>query len=450
MATNPTAEAVWNAEDEPLLTDSDRRFLFSLRDHPSAPRFNYACGESLDAEGLQWVHQFEEALRASPPRWRHGRHPEWVELFAERCLSEVPFYQAYGRRRWSADLPCLPRQSLRDRYRELIPRGAPIEEMVEYYTSGTTGNSLQVPSHPVTAACYLPLLRKAVEARGGQLRGGSGTVAIMLVFYQEQTLTYPSISKVLGGAAFLKLNLHENQWTSPAARKEYLELHNPEVLSGNPLSLTELARLDIRLRPAAIVSTSMAMLPGDRREIEERFGCPVVDLYSMTECRCVASLSGDDRYDLLAHDVFVEVLDPEGRLCGPGERGEITLTGGRNPFQPLLRYRTGDFAAMHWEDDLPYLTGLGGRAPVRYYRDDGSWVNNIDVTGVLRDLPLRRFALHQRQDLSLRFVFQAGPVAPETVRARLGGLLGSLPLEVQVAAPGELLENKWINYTSDL
>ena len=446
-----TSQEVWNAEDEPLLTDSDRRFLLSLREHPSAPHFNYACGESLDAEGLEWVRRFEEVLRQSPPRWCPGQPPEWVSLFARRCLSQVPFYQHYGMSDWSKDLPGLGRSSLRDRYQDFIPVDMPQDDLVLYWTSGTTGNSMQIPSHPVTAGCYLPLLRKAVESHGGQLRGGAERVSIMLVFHQQNTLTYPSISRVLEGAAFLKLNLHDSQWTSSQHRSDYLVAHQPEVLSGNPLSLGELARLDIPLHPSAIISTSMALLPGARRELEDRFGCPVIDLYSMTECRCVAAHSQGDRYDLLAHDVYVEILDPQGRECRPGERGEITLTGGRNPFQPLLRYRTGDFAAMQWDGDLPYLCGLGGRAPVRYYRRDRSWVNNIDVTQVLQDLPLRRFALHQKADFSLRFLVQSGPVSATVIEQRLHSLLGSdLDLEVVTAGPADLLENKWINYTSDL
>lgn len=440
-----------NAADETLLTDSDRRFLLALRQHPAAPHYNYECGDMLDADDLYWVRRFEESLRLCPPRWRPGQPPPWVADFAQRCLAEVPYYQQYGRTQWSADLPSLGRTVLREVPEQLVPVGMPLDKMVVFPTSGTTGNHLRIPSHPVTAACYLPLLRKAVEAEGGRLQGGPGRVSIALLFYQQSTLTYPSISSFLEGAGFLKLNLHENQWRSPEHRIDYLETWNPEVISGNPLSLAELARLDIKLTPSAIISTAMALLPGDRRQLQERFGCPVIDFYSMSECRCVASRGQDTRYSLLAQDVYVEILGPDGFPCAPGERGEITLTGGRSPFQPLLRYRTGDFAAMTWEEDIPYLVDLEGRAPVRFYRADGSWLNNIDVTCVLRDLPLRQFCLHQARDLSLRFVFRAGPVSESTLTQRLRNLFGKgIDLEVVGAGGQELLENKWISYTSEV
>lgn len=441
----------WTPADEPLLTRQDLEFLGQLSDHPAAPAYNYACGEMLDAEGLQWVLDFEATLRQVPVQWQFRRPPEWVNEFTRRCLEHVPYYRNYGDTGWSERLPGLPRQSLRDHYLELIPDGAPREQMVEYYTSGTSGNILQVPSHPVTAGCYLPLLRKAMELAGARLAGGSGQVGIVLAFYQLQTLTYPSISRVLDGAAFLKLNLHPSQWRDPAHRRLYLQAFPPQVLSGNPLSLEELALLEPDIRPAAVVSTSMAMLDGQRRHLQARFGCPVIDLYSMTECRCIAAHSGDGRYELLAHDVYVEILNDQGQVCEPGVRGEITLTGGRNPFQPLLRYRTGDFAALEWEGDRPFLTGLSGRTPVRFLRPDGSWLNNIDVTVLLTDLPLRRFQLHQKADRSLQFRYQATAVEPEQIRQRLVELFGkAVSLEISLAAAGELLENKWINYTSEL
>lgn len=449
MATN-TENAVWNASDEPLLTDSDRRFLLELREHPAAPFYNYACGDMLEAEDLEWVRLFEQALQLRPPRWRPGQPPEWVAEFTRDCLTQVPYYRGYGRSAWADDLPGLNRQALKDCPELLVPDGIDRRRRVLFPTSGTTGNSLQIASHPVTAACYLPLLRKAVEQAGGRLQGGRGRVAIVLLFYQQTTLTYPSISSFLDGAGFLKLNLHPDQWKTPQDRIRYLEHYQPEVVSGNPLSLAELAQLPIQLRPSAMISTAMGMLPGDRHRLEDRFQCPVIDFYSMSECRCLAARSQGERYQLLSHDVYLEILNAAGLPCAPGERGEIAITGGRSPYLPLLRYRTGDFGSMVWEGDVPYLVDLEGRAPVRFYREDGSWLNNIEVTHLLSDLPLRQFSLHQKADLSLRFLYRQGEVEAATLRPRLLSLFGTLPLEISAARPDELLENKWIRYSSEI
>ena len=59
-------------------------------------------------------------------------------------------------------------------------------------------------------------------------------------------------------------------------------------------------------------------------------------------------------------------LDAFDQPCRLGVRGEITLTGGRNPFLPLLRYRTGDFASLDTINGHRVLLGLEGREPVEY------------------------------------------------------------------------------------
>ena len=65
------------------------------------------------------------------------------------------------------------------------------------------------------------------------------------------------------------------------------------------------------------------------------YGVPVVDLYALTEAGIVA-VGTDGEFEILPHDLYVEVLDEHDQPCPPGVRGEVALTGGRNPFCPLL------------------------------------------------------------------------------------------------------------------
>lgn len=105
---------------------------------------------------------------------------------------------------------------------------------------------------------------------------------------------------------------------------------------------------------------------------------------------------------LLQHRLLVEVLDERGQALPRGERGEVTLTGGFNFCLPLLRYRTGDFAALEQVGGEPVLVGLDGRAPVRFRTPSGEWLNNIEITHALRSFELRQFHLHQAADGTLR------------------------------------------------
>src|SRR5207253_11178665 len=130
--------------------------------------------------------------------------------------------------------------------------------------------------------------------------------------------------------------LHLAAWRHPDDRAKYLDALAPEVITGDPLSFAELATLPLRWRPRALLSTSMALRPALRRTLEERFGCPVLDLYSLNEAGPVAVF--DDRaggHVLLQPRMYVEILDRAGRPVPPGERGEVTLTGGFNPCLPL-------------------------------------------------------------------------------------------------------------------
>ena len=54
-------------------------------------------------------------------------------------------------------------------------------------------------------------------------------------------------------------------------------------------------------------------------------------------------------YHLLPHDLHVEVMQADGQPAPTGQIGEITLSGGRNRFFPLFRYRTGDFGRLDFE-----------------------------------------------------------------------------------------------------
>src|SRR5205085_10307844 len=71
-------------------------------------------------------------------------------------------------------------------------------------------------------------------------------------------------------------------------------------------------------------------------------------------------------------------------------------SGGFNPFLPLLRYRTGDWASLDYSNaGQLMLVGLEGRAPVVFRAADGRLINNIDVTGALKALALPEYSLHQ-------------------------------------------------------
>jgi len=152
-------------------------------------------------------------------------------------------------------------------------------------------------------------------------------------------------------------------------------------------------------------------------------------------------------YVLLQPRLFVEILDSAGNLAGPGERGEIVLTGGFNFCLPLLRYRTGDHASLDCAGPVPVLRDFSGRPPVRFRRADGEWLNNIEVTHALRDVSLPQWAMHQDESAGICFRHSGSRDCDAAVVTVLRALLGDLPIRVEAEPPGE---RKVAQYTSDL
>jgi phenylacetate-CoA ligase len=346
-------------------------------------------------------------------------------------------------------VPVVSRADLAQDIARFVPDSAPLERLINFRTSGITGHPLLIASHPVVAASYLAFHRRALRRFGVTLQASSEQVGVALLGYQRACFTYASVTPTLNESGLVKLNLHPADWRSPEDRRKYLEALSPEVLTGDPISFVELLKLDAYLRPKALLSTSMALLPELRRELESAFECPVVDLYSLNEAGPVAAFDAErDGHVLLQHRMFVEILDTDGRGVPGGQRGEVTLTGGFNFCLPLLRYRTGDFAALEQRAGEPVLVGLEGRAPVRFRAVDGAWLNNIEVTHSLKPLGLRQFHLHQAATgaLTLR-VLDAAWHEPE-LRNALGALFGA----EQALLVEELghVEGKVLQYSSEL
>jgi phenylacetate-CoA ligase len=281
------------------------------------------------------------------------------------------------------------------------------------------------------------------------LEGGQARVSILLVCFQQSTFTYASVSAFLNGAGFAKINLNPADWRDPADRARFIDDCQPEIFTGDPLSFAELARLPVRHRPRALISTAMQLLPGLRGDLEERFGCPVIDLYAMNEAGPIAA-STPRGYALLQPRLFVEILDEAGRPCAAGARGEVTLTGGFNPFIPLLRYRTGDTASLSFDGSKPVLRELEGRQPVVFQGAAGQQINNIDVTGVLKPFALPRFQLHQAASGALTLKLPPNVGNREAMRAALLGLFGAgQTLKIVEVEPLASPNIKLIQYTRE-
>lgn len=409
-----------------VLTAAERQLFNRLREHDKAPRYNYSSTDLLTPERLEQVRGFEREVQVQR-FWQTGQHPDWLPEFTERVTRTVPFYRGYGRppRTFEA-IPTFGREVLQEEPWSLVPDDLSLEALTVYTTSGTSGSELAIPTHPTVSSMYLVLLEELLEPHGVTLPRGPKQVAIALVQCQQKTLTYPSLSQFLGGAGFLKINLAEHDWRQPQDRADFLRDAAPGVITGSPYAFEVLAGIAPDLRPQAMISSAVTLHPGQAARLEAIFGCPVFDLYSMTEARAIAGRRAHHEDDLrcLSHDLYVEILGPEDEPLPPGEVGEIVLTGGRNPYFPLLRYRTGDRAALVYSKGRPHLTAFEGRQDVRLESKSGRVIPTLDVVHALRDLPLVGFSLAQRGNHEIGFEY-CGASDSKDLQERLGSLFGA-------------------------
>ncbi len=455
----------WNdAQRLPGLSPAARQRLKHLLDQPSAPRFRNRSGHHLQPDDLKALNDYverETATGISPVATRNA----WLPAFLRRSFATVPFYRDYAigetlRCGMPAlqDIPTISRADLSRDITRFVPDDLPLEAVIAYETSGTTGHPLQIPSHPRVAARYSGFHKKALRWNGVDPDTFTSDLAVVLAGFQEHCFTYASICPYLNHKGLVKLNFHPRDWRHPDDRQAYLDANRPDLISGDPVSLAALAAIPFRHQPRAVLSTSMTLLEGTAKQLQQRFGCPVIDLYSLNEVGPVGcSVAGKPGFRLLQSCLLVEILDADGLPVACGERGEVTVTGGFNDYLPLVRYRTGDFARLladaeadggacdeagHW-----LLVDLEGRPPVRFRTRAGAWLNNVDITHALQPFALSCFALHQQADGGLRLQLAALGPARE-VQARLERLLG-YPVSVSTL-PASSQGQKHIQYTSAL
>ncbi|MBX3623239.1 MAG: AMP-binding protein [Rhizobacter sp.] len=419
----------------PGLTARGRALLEQLRGHPQAPLFRNFSGHRL-GRADRWRARARHAWlqHQSPTDWLTGEPlPAWVQAHVRHCVRDVAAHAPKAGLPF-AQLPTTDRHDLATRLAAHVPRHMPLGRLICFATSGTTGHPLRVPSHPRVACDYFAHHRRALAWHGIAPRAGAGEVGIVLAGFQQRCFTYVSVNPLQHECGLAKLNLHPGEWRHPDHRAAYLDAIAPEFISGDPVSLAELLRLGLRHRPRALLSTSMALTAGLRAALETTFACPVLNLYSLNEVGPVAV----ERPDLggfvpLQSRLLIEVVDDEGRSLPPGERGEITVTGGFNPWLPLLRYRTGDHASIERSACGLVLRGLEGRSPVRFRGADGAWHNNIEVTRALAPFVLVRHALHQHADAGLALRVDAAEpltqLAPR-LHAAITALLGPARLTI--------------------
>ena len=188
----------------------------------------------------------------------------------------------------------------------------------------------------------------------------------------------------------------------------WLERENPEYLLTYPSNLLQLAQL-YRERGMALpnlrsVETFAEVLQPEVREAcREAWDVPVVDMYSAQETGYIALQCPDhEHYHVQAESTLVEVLNDQGKPCGPGETGRVVVTPLHNFATPLIRYEIGDYAevgeACSCGRGLPVLNRILGRVRNMLTLPSGDTLwPSFPAEMFLAIAPVRQFQLIQRR-----------------------------------------------------
>lgn len=461
--------------------------IASLREHPRAPVFNTDATDMLSPAFLQRVRAFHDDLvsvrdDAGAKESMVARRVLEVLLLARRAVlkhvndeslrdldvtaSDALVARVLGQ------LPTSQREDLARWPWRVIPIDAPLDELFVYRTAGTTAEPMNVPSHPVATGCYSPLLAEAMHRWDIHPAFSPGVVGIALIGFQATSVTVATRLQALNNAGFVKLNISASEWHDPLDPYRYIASIAPLVLTGDPFSFAELAHAGDRLvatgemgghyTPACLITTAVSLKAAVRNQLQRKFGAPVIDLYSLTETGPIASgCKFGHGYHVLPHDIHVEVLDEHGNCVPDGELGEITVTGGRNPFFPLIRYRTGDWGRIDRSGrcecgvNAPCLHDLEGRVPVQYHTVSGRWINDRDVSAVMGGFPVTRFTFHQDPAGNFSLVARLAPFDTTTTADRLRqalepvlGLGASIDVNIDPSL-GDRARGKVIPFTTE-
>ena len=152
---------------------------------------------------------------------------------------------------------------------------------------------------------------------------------------------------------------------------DFFNRYRPDVfhcLTADGVILADLVKRSTRYahRAKYLFTSGEILTEKDKQEMIDNLGENVIDFYATTEAGILAWQCGKTgAYHINADQIYVEILNGE-RACNDGEVGEVVLTT-LAPFSlPLIRYRTGDMAAIEHErckcgSWFPRLTHIKGR-----------------------------------------------------------------------------------------
>jgi len=251
------------------------------------------------------------------------------------------------------NVPVLPRDDLQDRAGEILSTRPPEHhgEPFEKKTSGSTGRQLKIVDTEANHLFWMAITlrdhlwhQRRFSGHMVCIRSGRSGKDPMTIY--ESDNWGPSTANIFEtGPSTIYYH------TMPIEKQAELLLdRQPEYLliyPSNAVRLTEYFRAhNLKLNSLrGVITYGELLMPETRTACQELWNAPLTDMYSCEEVGYIAlQCPQSEHYHCQPEAVFVEVLNPQGEPCLPGESGRVVLTSLHNFAMPIIRYENLDHA----------------------------------------------------------------------------------------------------------
>lgn len=382
------------------------------------------------ATGSRLGSYYREFLRQD----RRRSYPEPGELLArtlKHAVTTVPHYRGVvSPQEIEADplaalgrFPLLGREVVRANWQQLLSEEGDRDSWVENTSGGSTGEPVKLLQDPDHLA-WTVAAREVYSTWAG---GGLGESELYIWGSEKDLEGSASLRNRVGNRLLRRRLLNAFLLTNETIEEILGSLRSgpPNLVIAYAQAGYEVARYaarnGIEVPPQrGVIATAGTLYDFMREQLEETFGCRVLNRYGSRE---TGDMAGECEYrtglHVLPWNCHVEVLGPDGEPVGPGEEGEIAVTGFTNKAMPLVRYLIGDRARLPERDvDCPcgrrtqMLAEVTGRSVDTFLGPDGQMVDGEYFTHLMYFRPwLRQFQVIQRSpaEVVYRIVCEAEP-----------------------------------------
>ena len=290
-----------------------------------------------------------------------------MQKLIEHAITTVPFYKTFYEGHDLNNVPILTRDHIQQAGDDFKSQNMPSfnGECYPMTTSGTTGKFVTVLATDLTRLFYDALMLREHAWHNRDYSKKLMSIRWAKRGYAEapvghyQTTWGPPINEYKETGPSILINVA----SEVANQIEALLIHKPAFLSSYPSQLTVLAEYCIENFVEMPFLEELRMtgetLSDQAKKIMKRAWpkVKITDVYSCVEIGNIAQQCPEyGNYHITVENVFLEIVDEDGRPCAKHVPGRVLITSLINYATPLIRYELGDYGVLG--DDCPCGRGL--------------------------------------------------------------------------------------------